>query len=230
MEAISQEFDFDPVKVKVWGDMACFTRPDMKAERMSYRVMTPSAARGILSAIFWKPEFNWIIRRIKVLNPIRHISIRRNEVTSKISPKSVNGWRENNQHERFFSDDTSKNRTQRNTLALKDVAYIIEANIYLKDHAKNEHPAKFRDQFRRRVSQGRCYTRPYLGCREFSAFFDDPNDEKPIDLTDELGRMLFDLNYQNEERKNPIFFNARLDNGVLEVPIEKYENVWGINI
>ncbi|MFW5988420.1 MAG: type I-C CRISPR-associated protein Cas5c, partial [bacterium] len=204
-------FDFPPVKVKVWGDIACFTRPDMKVERMSYRVMTPSAARGILCSIFWKPEIRWLIRRIKVLKPIRHISLRRNEVKSKISPRKVSSWRKNKEHDRFFADDTSKNRTQRNTLALRDVAYIIEAHVYLREHAKNEHPAKYRDQFRRRVNKGKCYRRPYLGCREFSAFFGpEEKSDVPINVSDELGRMLFDLDYEAEEKRaNPIFFNAR---------------------
>lgn len=212
--------------------MACFTRPDMKVERMSYRVMTPSAARGILSSIFWKPEFYWIVRRIRVLHPIRRISIRRNEITKKISPRKVNSWRKNNKHDRLFADDTKANRTQRNTLALRDVAYIIEANIYLREHARNQHPAKFRDQLRRRVKKGRCFKRPYLGCREFSAFFDRVSgNETPIDLTDELGRMLFDLDYNSEEKRyKPIFFKGRLENGVLEVPIEKYKEVWGIEL
>ncbi len=229
---ICEQFKFPPVKVKVWGEIACFTRPDMKVERMSYRVMTPSAARGILCSVFWKPEFRWLIRRIKVLNPIRHISLRRNEVKSKISPGSVKIWMKKGEHERFFADDTKKNRTQRNTLALRDVSYIIEANVILKEHAKGEHPAKYRDQFRRRVNQGRCYRRPYLGCREFSAFFGPvEKEEKPINVSDELGRMLFDLDYEVEnDRANPVFFNAQLDEGILNIPVEKYEEVWGIEL
>ncbi|PUU90211.1 type I-C CRISPR-associated protein Cas5c [Halanaerobium sp.] len=136
-----EDFKFDPVKVKVWGELACFTRPDMKVERVSYQVMTPSAARGILSSIFWKPEFDWVIQKIQVLNPIRHISIRRNEVKSKISPGSVKQWMKKKDHDHYYAD---KDRTQRNTLALRDVSYIIEANVRLKKHAKNEHPAKYR--------------------------------------------------------------------------------------
>ncbi|MFW6029040.1 MAG: type I-C CRISPR-associated protein Cas5c [Halanaerobiales bacterium] len=197
----------------------------MKVERVSYRVMTPSAARGILSAIFWKPEFNWVIQKIHVLNPIKHISIRRNEVKSKISAGSIKKWMENNEHDRYYAD---QDRTQRNTLALRDVAYIIEANIKLKDHAKNVHLAKYRDQFRRRVNKGKCYKRPYLGNREFSAFF-SPVDgsEKLIDLSDPLGRMLFDLNYNiDEERAIPVFFNAEIKDGTLNVPVEKYQEVW----
>lgn len=213
--------------------MACFTRPDMKVERMSYRVMTPSAARGILCSIFWKPEFRWLIRSIKVLKPIRHISLRRNEVKRKISPRRVKTWMKNKKHDRFFADDTKNNRTQRNTIALKDVSYVIEANVYLKEHAKDEHPAKYRDQFRRRVNTGKCYKRPYLGCREFSAFFGPVKEgkESSIDISDELGRMLFDLDYEAEDKRaNPVFFNARLEKGILYVPVKKYEDVWGIKI
>ncbi|MFW6028978.1 MAG: type I-C CRISPR-associated protein Cas5c [Halanaerobiales bacterium] len=220
------DFKYPPVQVKVWGDFACFTRPDMKVERMSYRVMTPSAARGILSSIFWKPEFHWIIQKIKILNPIRHISVRRNEVKQKISPRSVKTWMKNKKHDRYFAD---QDRTQRNTLALRDVSYIIEANIQLKKHAENIHPAKYRDQFRRRVNKGKCYKRPYLGNREFSAYF-APVDgsEKAIDVSDQLGRMLFDLQYDNgEDRNKPIFFNAELMNGVMDIPVEKYDEVWG---
>ncbi len=234
VKKITDQFKFPPVRVKVWGEMACFTRPDMKVERMSYQVMTPSAARGILCSIFWKPEFRWLIRRIKVLEPIRHISLRRNEIKSKISPRSVKSWMKKGKHERFFADDTSKNgnRTQRNTLALRDVSYIIEANVFLKEHAKSQHPAKYRDQFRRRVNQGQCYRRPYLGCREFSAFFGPVEEEEnPINITDELGRMLFDLDYETtNKRANPVFFNARLEEGVLNIPVEKYKEVWGIQL
>lgn len=226
---MSSDFDFPPVQVKVWGDLACFTRPDMKVERMSYRVMTPSAARGILESIFWKPEFRWVIREIQVLNPIRHISLRRNETKSKTSPRTVKTWMKQGKHDRFFAD---LNRTQRNTLALRDVAYIIKANILLSEHAQNIHPAKYRDQFRRRVNQGRCYQRPFLGCREFAAFFGPVEEtERPIDLSDDLGRMLFELDYNTgEERAVPYFFNARLEKGVLTIPLTKYEEVWGIKL
>ncbi len=220
-----KDFKFDPVKVKVWGEFACFTRPDMKAERVSYRVMTPSAARGILSSIFWKPEFDWVIQKIHILKPIRHISIRRNEVKSKISPGSIKQWMKNKDHDRYYAD---KDRTQRNTLALRDVSYIIEANVKLKEHAQNEHPAKYRDQFRRRVNNGSCYKRPFLGNREFAAFFAPVNgSEASIDYSDQLGRMLFDLNYNiDKDRAKPVFFNAKIDDGVLNVPVEKYKEVW----
>jgi len=204
---------FPPVAVKVWGEFACFTRPEMKVERVTYPVMTPSAARGLLEAIFWKPEFAWQVRRIEVLNPIRRISLLRNEAKSKITV----GTAKKAGH-RYFADD---DRTQRHTLALRDVAYIIHADVAVNN---GEDPAKYRDQFRRRVAQGRCFHRPYLGCREFAANFSEPDGtERPIDLTEDLGRMLFDMRYASKgNRVEPVFFSARIEDGVLSVPKNLY--------
>ncbi|GIV06578.1 MAG: type I-C CRISPR-associated protein Cas5 [Fimbriimonadales bacterium] len=198
------------LSVKVWGEMACFTRPEMKVERVSYPVMTPSAARGVLEAIYWKPEFEWRVREIHVLKPIRHIALVRNEVSKRIptrDPKPI------------FVDEE---RTQRYTLALRDVAYLIHAEIVLRDHADKD-IAAYRDQFRRRVERGDCYFQPYLGCREFSAYFAPPTGgENPIRLNDDLGRMLGELRYEGNGKANPIFFHAYLRNGVLTVPDEIY--------
>jgi CRISPR-associated protein Cas5d len=208
-----------PLEVKVWGEFACFTRPEMKAERVSYPVITPSAARGVLEAIFWKPEFAWQVREIWVLNPIRHFSILRNEVNSKAAVTSAKAQVENGGH--YFAEE---DRAQRHTLALRDVAYLIKAEIILAAHA-TEDIAKYRDQFRRRVNRGQCYHRPYLGCREFAALFASPDGtERPVDLTDDLGRMLFDLSYVSDGsgRGTPRFFLARLGNGILQVPPELY--------
>lgn len=209
--------DFPPVSVKVWGDLACFTRPEMKVERVTYEVMTPSAARGILEAIFWKPEFRWRVRRITVLRPVRRISLLRNEVKSTAAYRTVTKWAEDGTGGYFADDD----RTQRHTLALRDVAYVIHANVHLVGRGRDEHPAKYRDQFRRRVDRGQCFHRPYLGCREFAANFGEPADsEDPISQSDDLGRMLFDIRYEPDRsgRGTPVFFQARLDEGVLEVP------------
>src|SRR3990172_11606325 len=129
-------------RVLVRGPLACFTRPEMKVERLSYPVMTPSAARGLLEAIFWKPQFQWQVRQIAVLNPIRFFSILRNEVNSKASVGAAGP---------YFAD---RDRAQRHTLALRDVAYLIRAEMVLKPEAASEHPAKYRDQFRRRVERG----------------------------------------------------------------------------
>jgi CRISPR-associated protein Cas5d len=211
-----------PLEVKVWGDWACFTRPEMKVERVSYPVMTPSAARGVLEAIFWKPEISWQVREIQVLRPIRYFSILRNEVNHIASHRSAHGWRKTGGG--YFADD-AENRAQRHTLALRDVAYIIKGDITLKPHA-NADPAKYRDQFRRRVSRGQYHHTPYLGCREFAAGFGDPQaGDRPLqELKSDLGLMLFDLDYApgHSGRGRPKFFQANLEMGVLRVPRELY--------
>lgn len=207
-----------PLEVKVWGPFACFTRPEMKVERVSYPVMTPSAARGVLEAIFWKPEFSWEVREIWVLNEIRHFSILRNEVNKEAS---IRGGE-------CYADDPEV-REQRHTLALRDVAYLIKADITLKPRADAD-IAKYRDMFRRRVNRGQCYHTPYLGCREFSAYFGPSNgSERPINLTDDLGRMLFDLDFTSDGSGHgiPIFFRARLENGILKVPPKLYHRKEG---
>ncbi len=226
-----------PLQVKVWGEFACFTRPEFGVERVTYEVMTPSAARGVLEAIFWKPEFHWLVREIGVLEPIRHFSILRNEMNSTQSDRSARSWAANGGG--YFADD---DRAQRHTLCLRNVAYIIRADIELKPHAA-DHPAKYRDQFRRRVKRGQCFNQPYLGTREFSAFFGPPaGDEHAIEVSDDLGLMLFDVDFVPDAKgavsyaghgadgrkvvrgnAQPRFFQARLDNGVLRVPQEMYE-------
>jgi len=203
------------LSVRVWGEWACFTRPEMKVERVSYPVMTPSAARGVLEAIFWKPEFRWRVVAIWVLNPIRYFSILRNEINTRQSERSASAWqREGGGY------DAAADRAQRHTLGLRDVAYVIEAQIDLKPHADAD-PAKYRDQFRRRVRDGRCFATPFLGCREFSACFAEPDgSERPIDVTDTLGPMLLDLDYAPDRsgRGRPRFFDAQLERGILRVP------------
>lgn len=211
--------EYPPVEVKVWGDFACFTRPEMKVERVSYDVITPSAARGVLEAIFWKPEFSWQIREIWVLKPIRHFSILRNEVKSKAVVSTAKGWADNGGG--YFAED---DRAQRHTLALRDVAYLIKAVAVLRPHATDD-VAKYRDQFRRRVDRGQRHAAPYFGCREFAAYFGPPDgSERPIDLSDDLGRMLFDIDYNTDDsgRGSPRFFAACLDSGILKVPAELY--------
>jgi CRISPR-associated protein Cas5d len=216
------EYD-NPLTVKVWGDWACFTRPEMKVERVSYPVMTPSAARGVLEAIFWKPEFFWRIREIQVLRPIRYYSILRNEVKLTASHRSAMGWSKTGGG--YFADE---DRAQRHTLALREVAYVIKADQVLKPHADAD-PAKYRDQFRRRVARGQYYHAPYLGCREFSARFGDSvESDRPLPLEMDLGLMLFDLDYQHDDlgrgkRGKPKFFQAQLDRGIMTVPRKLYE-------
>jgi CRISPR-associated protein Cas5d len=219
------------LKVKVCGDWACFSRPEMKVERVSYEVMTPSAARGVLEAIFWKPAFQWHIRKIHVLKPIRRLSLRRTEVKEK---PSLGG---------SIETPATLNRTRRNTLALRKVAYVIEANVHLVGYGvKENNRAKYREQFRRRVNSGACFRRPYLGCREFAAHFAPwTSDEAPptIDRSDDLGRMFFgwrydenyastgahpDDDYDFSDAAEPVFFDASLENGTLVVP-DKYDQL-----
>ena len=203
--------------VRLWGDFACFTRPEFKVERVTYPVPTPSAVRGILEAIFWKPQFFWQIATIAVLSPIRYFSIMRNEANDKQSFHAAQGWLKNGGN---YSVDESRNRAQRHTLALREVDYLITARIVLRSDVRDD-PAMYRDQFRRRVQNGRCFSTPYLGCREFPASF-GPSDgtERPIELTQNLGPMLFDLEYASDDsgRGVPRFFAARLERGVLRVP------------
>ena len=183
-------------------------------------VMTPSAARGILEAIFFHKPMKWRVREIVVLKPIRHFSILRNEL---VKPTVT-----------AIGDDLIKDwRSQRHTLALRDVEYIIKADVWLPPGATDREgnhvdPAKYRDQFRRRVQRGQCYWQPYLGCREFSAFFGLPDGtEKPINVTAPLGRMLFDIEYgEGKDSKNEAhYFDAELRDGRLIVPQEDYDRI-----
>ncbi len=204
------------LEVKVWGDLACFTRPEMKVERVSYPVMTPSAARGLLESIFWKPEFTWEVREIWVLQPIQYLSIVRNEIKTRQSERTARAWSTDGLGNFSAADD----RTQRHTLALRDVGYVIRADMRLRGDVTDD-IAKFRDQFRRRVQRGRFFNAPYLGCREFSAFFSPLDGEEfPIEMSGDLGRMLLDMEFPegNLGAGRPQFFDACLANGVLRIP------------
>ena len=203
------------MEVKVWGEFACFTRPEMKVERVTYPVMTPSAARGVLESIFWKPEFHWEVEEVWVLRPIRYFSILRNEINSRQTAQIARGW----QREGGGFSATA-DRAQRHTLALRDVAYIIRARPMVREGVQ-EDPAKYRDQFRRRVKDGRCFATPYLGCREFSAWFSAPEgNEAPLEINEDLGNMLLRMDYlpDGSGRAIPRFFHAELKDGVLKVP------------
>ena len=205
--------DLEPLAVRVWGEYACFTRPDMKVERVSYAVPPPSGARGMLEAIFWKPEFHWVVLETRVHRPIGYASFLRNEVQSKAAYSTARSWAESDGH--FVA---MENRTQRHTLALADVAYTIVAQVALRQGV-DEHPAKYRDQFRRRVQRGQCHTQPYLGCREFAAYFGPADPGEPcIAESMDLGPMLYDLDYSREARAAPVFFPARLERGVVRYP------------
>lgn len=199
------------IKLKVWGDYALFTRPEMKVERVSYDVMTPSAARGILEAIYWKPAICWKIDRIHVLKPIRFENIRRNELSSKVSV-SAKIIKESNRPVRQYMED---DRQQRASLVLKNVAYVIEAHFELTGY-DNSDPGKHLAVFERRVKKGQCFHRPYFGCREFPVHFKWCDEIPDSVLTGEqnLGFMLHDIDYQNE--MTPKFFRAVMHNGVVD--------------
>lgn len=189
---------------KFWGNYACFTRPEFKAERVSYQVMTPSAARGMMEAIYWKPEFRWVVEEIAVLNPIRHLSIMRNEVKSRQSDRVARKWAENG----VGSYGVESDRTQRHSLILRDVAYMVTAHIELKPHADKPVRA-YEEQFLRRLSKGQCFQQPYFGCREFVASFAPPDgSEKPIELNEDLGYMLLDIDFIPDE-KGSISFTSQ---------------------
>ncbi|MCX8033323.1 MAG: type I-C CRISPR-associated protein Cas5c [Thermoleophilia bacterium] len=211
------------LEVKLWGDFACFTRPEFKVERVSYEVMTPAAARGALEAIFWKPEFHWEITEIIVLKPIRHISIVRNEVDQVLAPRTVAQWRRLQTFEPLIADD---HRTQRHTLALRDVAYIVRAQI-VANSSRPTDLAKYVAQFTRRIEKGQCHLRPYFGCREFAAHFGPPTaQDRPLPLSADLGQMLFDLRYDDRTgQAYPVFFHAQLESGSIRVPSSLYKVV-----
>jgi CRISPR-associated protein Cas5d len=199
------------VKLKVWGDYALFTRPEMKVERVSYDVMTPSAARGILEAVYWKPAICWIVDRIHVLNPIRIENIRRNELSNKVSV-NASIMRDGN---RAVCQHIEEDRQQRASLVLKDVAYVIEAHFELTGYDTSD-PGKHLAIFERRAKKGQCFHRPYFGCREFPVSFKWCDEIPNSVLTGEqnLGFMLHDIDYQNEMA--PKFFRAIMNNGVVD--------------
>jgi CRISPR-associated protein Cas5d len=206
----------EPVEVKVRGGLACFTRPEMKVERVSYPVMTPTAALGLLANILWKPEFAWQVHEIAVLAPIHYQSIARNEVKNLITYSKAQGWSRTGKGGYSAEDD----HTPRHTLALRDVEYIIRA--FPVPHDPDQDEAKYRDQFRRRVRNGQCYGMPYLGCREFVAEFEEPTgQERPIDQTFAVGQMLLSIDTPPEqpERRIPRFFQAEVTSGVLRLPV-----------
>ena len=213
--------DWPPLEVKLWGDYACFTRPEMKVERVSYPVMTPSAARGALEAIFWKPEFTWVVEEIQVLRPIEYVSILRNEINSRQSERTAAGWARNGGG---YDASDPRNRAQRHTLALRDVGYVVRASQMLRGGVEDD-IAKYRDQFRRRLARGSCFTTPYLGCREFAAYFSETEPgEEPIDRSGDLGLMLLGIDYEpGGGPGTPRFFQANLESGVLRVPNEPVE-------
>ncbi|MCR4931319.1 MAG: type I-C CRISPR-associated protein Cas5c [Bacteroidales bacterium] len=230
MEHFDKEFCLE-----VWGPMACFTRPELKVERVSYDVITPSAARAIFEAIFWKPAIRWQVTKIEVLNPIKWTSVRRNEVGAVASKNPI-----------FIEEK----RQQKNTLLLENVRYLIYAKLefipqWKRKDCKNplidseeaellhkdENPGKYNAMFERRAKKGQCFNQPYLGTREFSASFRlvDPITESlvaPIPETRDLGIMLYDMDFEADIKNPPaMFYRAKMENGIIIVPPKDSEEV-----
>jgi CRISPR-associated protein Cas5d len=216
--------------LEVSGDFACFTRPEMKVERVSYDVITPSAARAVFEAILWKPAVRWHVRRIEVLKPIQWISLRRNEVASVVSTRNVETAMKTGTGDLalYVEDD----RQQRAGLFLRDVAYRLHADLeFLAERDPQASATKYYEMFERRAGKGQCVNQPYLGCREFAAAFrlvtDAVAEPPPIGETRELGFMLHDLDFTNPADPIPRFFRANLVNGAVEVPAWNSEEVRG---
>ena len=210
--------------LEIAGDYACFTRPEMKVERVSYDVITPSAARAVFEAILWKPAIRWQIRRIEVLRPVRWMNLRRNEVASVISTRNL--------QQAMAAGDAARpgdlgilvedDRQQRAALLLRDVAYRVHADLQVLDNRPDpQPPQKFFSMFERRAENGQCVNQPYLGCREFDArvrlVTSADAEPPPIDETRDLGWMLHDLDFSHPSDPQPVFFRAQMTAGVIEV-------------
>lgn len=202
--------------LEIWGDYALFSRPEMKVERVSYDVITPSSARGIVEAIYWHPEIRYEVLRIFVLNKIKFANIRRNEVSQKISVANVKNFMKSKKGELYIA--TSKDRTQRFSMVLKDVHYVIEVQV----ETNEENLIKTYNILERRLINGRYYYTPYFGTREFPAHFklcEDISKIKtayPNEVRD-LGFMLYDMDYSDKKNIRPMFFRAKMENGIINV-------------
>lgn len=225
MEYYDKEFCLE-----VWGPMACFTRPELKVERVSYDVITPSAARAIFEAIFWKPAIHWQVTKIEVLNPIKWTSVRRNEVGAVASKNPI-----------FIEEK----RQQKNSLLLKDVRYriwaklefipkrkrVVQSDLLDNEVHNDENPAKYNAMFERRASKGQCFTQPYLGTRECSASFRFVNPvsdvlDAPITENHDFGIMLYDMDFESNLKNPPaMFYRARMENGMIIVPSKDSEEI-----
>ena len=208
------------VKVRVWGELALFSRPEMKVERCSYDLLTPSAARGILEAIYWHPGMVWVIDKIHVRKPIRFTSVRRNEVKSKVLAGNVLNAINGGKKPLYIS--SREEIVQRAAILLKDVDYVIEAHFEMTEKAaEGDNTGKFKDIIMRRLRRGECFHMPYFGCREFPANF-ELFEEEEIDTAypgeeKDLGYMLYDFDYSDPENIQPLFFRAVLKNGTLNL-------------
>ena len=206
------------IQVEVWGDYALFTRPELKVERVSYDVITPSAARGLIEAVYWHPGLRWHIDRVHVMNPIAFTNIRRNEVKDKITASNVRAAMTGG--DKPLAVYTGESIQQRASMVLTDVRYVIDAHFTLTDKASpTDNEGKFIDIARRRLERGQCYHQPCFGCREFPAHFRAwPGGPVPtIPESRPLGLMLYDMDYSNPRDIRPMSFMAELTGGVMEV-------------
>lgn len=218
------------ISLEVWGDYACFARPEMKVERVSYDVMTPSAARGLLEAIYYHPGLKYTVDKIHVCAPIRFMNLRRNEVKSVISARAARTVMERGNGDLYMV--TSQEIQQRAAMLLRDVHYVIEAHFEMTDKAApGDNPGKFQDILQRRIRKGQCYYQPCFGCREFPAHFKPcsamPSCPEDLKGRRDLGWMLYDMDYSDPENIQPRFFRAVLQDGVLTVPDWNSEEVLG---
>lgn len=206
-----------PIRMEVWGEFACYTRPEMKVERVSYDVPTPSAARGMIEAVYYHPGLKWIVDRIYVLNPIRFTNLRRNEVKSKILASNVLSAINGKTDPLYIA--TSKDIQQRAAVMLRDVHYVFDAHFEMTDKASpTDSPAKFQSITERRLRKGQCYSQPYLGCRECTANFGlwEGEEVPTIPETRDLGWMVYDMDYSDPNDIQPTFFRAQMVNGVID--------------
>lgn len=205
-------------KIECWGDYACFTRPEMKVERVSYDIITPSAARGLAEAIFWHPGLRYVIDRIYLLSPIKFTNVRRNEINSKTGADEM---RKAAKSGKAVYRVAANDRAQRAAMILRDVHYCIELHFEMAGKANaSDNPAKFHEMLCRRAAKGQCYHQPYFGCREYPARFRLMADEEQINTypeTRDLGYMLYDMDYSDPQDIKPMFFHAYLKNGVMDL-------------
>lgn len=210
------------IRMEIWGERALFSRPEFKVERVTYDVITPSAARGILTALYWHPGMAWHVDRIYVLNPFSYTSIRRNEVKSVALASLIQRAMNGKEQPLMVNASSPSERSQRASMLLRDVHYVIEAHFSMtKKAAPTDSPEKFQSIIRRRLKKGQCYYEPYFGCREFPVSFQewaggDIQTTYPDEIID-LGHMLYDLDYSVPGRIRPLFFHAVLENGVLDL-------------
>lgn len=209
------------IKLEVWGDYALFSRPELKVERVSFDIITPSAARGIMESVFWHPGLKYVVDRIYLLSKIQYANIRRNEVKSKILASKVKAAMSGGKANDLYIN-TKEDIVQRAALVLKNPHYVIESHFEMTDKANaSDNPGKFQDIIKRRIRKGQCFHTPYFGCREFPVKFrlyefdDIPTvyDEEERDL----GFMLYDFDYSNLDDITPMFFRAKLCKGVMDL-------------